>query len=162
MNDIKKSIRKNQDILSSLGYAIIIFNLWAIVKSLLYYTCAPETYTNAINLIDSNIETSNFWLWAILIVAVEFLVRIFIGISAIKEGKNTISKKIVYLILSIILTVFAVLNIVSDIYIIFIEINRIAIVSIVVDAFSLAIFLGIIISGIKIKKYYKMIKGENN
>lgn len=160
--EIKKSqILKNKDILATSGYALIIFTLWSIVKALLYFYFAPDFVQTVLEeLTVYGLGDINYITY--ICIAVDFAVKIFIGLCAIGEGKKHKNESYFYIILSFVLIVFSLISIASDLYLLIKYIDAISIVvlSLVVDLILTYIIISIAVCAIKNKKY-KNIKGVN-
>ena len=83
-------LRKNQDTLKIVGLGVIAFGAWSIVKSILYTTAQWSSIKEEIVVPEAN-ETIAKMVYIFMIavtMVVEIAVRLYIGRSAIAEGKG--------------------------------------------------------------------------
>ena len=77
-------LRKNQDTLKIVGLGVMVFGVWSIVKTILYTTAQWSSITEEIVVPEANV-----YLFMIAVtMVVEIAVRLYIGRSAIAEGKG--------------------------------------------------------------------------
>lgn len=83
-------LRKNQDTLKIVGLGVMAFGAWSIVKSILYTTAQWSSIKEEIVVPEAN-ETIAKMVYIFMIavtMVVEIAVRLYIGRSAIAEGKG--------------------------------------------------------------------------
>ena len=83
-------LRKNQDTLKIVGLGVMVFGVWSIVKTILYTTAQWSSITEEIVVPEAN-ETLAKMVYIFMIavtMVVEIAVRLYIGRSAIAEGRG--------------------------------------------------------------------------
>ena len=83
-------LRKNQDTLKIVGLGVMVFGVWSIVKTILYTTAQWSSITEEIVVPEAN-ETIAKMVYIFMIavtMVVEIAVRLYIGRSAIAEGRG--------------------------------------------------------------------------
>ena len=153
--DIKKQIRKNQDLLSSCGYGVIIFLLWSFVKLTIYIINLwpdagqpfdPERKIYIISLISSS--------------SVQLIIGLIAGYLTYKEGKHDKKCGLILRIFSIILVIMGIGFVVGDSYL-FVELGEfdvILLVTLIIDLLYLFFCIVVMVSALKLSKLYKLDK----
>lgn len=148
-------LRKNQDTLKIVGLGVMAFGAWSIVKSILYTTAQWSSIKEEIVVPEAN-ETIAKMVYIFMIavtMAVEILVRLYIGRSAIAEGKGERRRPgyvvVAFLITAIGLTLTVTAFVVPGIRI---EPNLEALMSLFVEITSAVITLEMCWSAIRVRK----------
>ena len=83
-------LRKNQDTLKIVGLGVMVFGVWSIVKTILYTTAQWSSITEEIVVPEANATLAKMvYLFMIAVtMVVEIAVRLYIGRSAIAEGRG--------------------------------------------------------------------------
>ena len=106
---MKKALLKSEDNLVSNGRGVIAFSVWTVIKSfMLMFQNNPTSKVESLNLPHSLLEWIVCMLVLFLIMAVLTGPRLYIGISAISEGKGS-RKRRGYIILA---TLIVLLNLI--------------------------------------------------
>ncbi len=174
---MEREIRRNQSNLIILGTGIIAFGAWTIVRFLFTYFMQLDylkAYTG--NEIKSNLlagskavvtdEMINTFLTIVLvailaILVVDIILRLFVGLSARKEGRGN-KKGYGYLIAAVILIIIHAVSVVMDLLSIF-EGNYLSLetyISIIVDTSSAIIVIELIVSSVRLKKLTSQINNQ--
>lgn len=162
-----KKKRKYQNTLIIAGRGIILFGVWNILKFLMMYFFAGDMLTDTIVAYTPEIETEfirnvvsiAFIVIALIYIAFDFLLRVYVGRCAKAAGRGEKTKKTYIVIASLML----VISLVSDIFGLFSITEGISvtdtIVSIVVDLTSCYILADLIWASVRL---IQIEKGENN
>ena len=152
-------IRKNRDILSISGKALILFGIWSIVRLFLFKILDSEVLASVLlfpetELLDAAFIESAFDI-TIIVLVINLLLRIFIGASAIAEGSGR-KKSIFYIVLAIIYIIY---SLISDILVIINPIydkTSIAVISpLIIDFSSCFALIMIVIASFSCRKLIK-------
>ncbi|MBQ8468376.1 MAG: hypothetical protein IJ542_01320 [Clostridia bacterium] len=152
--------RKYQSILLLSGTALIVFSMWDILKIIFSFVFSPTQQFIIMALFDFNEQTI---IYAIIIFAllalIEFLINLFIALSAKAEARGK-KKSVFYLVVLCILLAVFVANFVSSLIIYIPAITDIlsAIDAIIMSAVSFASIFAlteILISSIGLRKINK-------
>ena len=148
-------LRKNQDTLKIVGLGVMAFGAWSIVKSILYTTAQWSSIKEEIVVPEAN-ETIAKMVYIFMIavtMVVEIVVRLYIGRSAIAEGKGERRRPgyvvVAFLITAIGLTLTVTAFVVPGIRM---ELNLEALVSLFVEITSAVITLEMCWSAIRVRK----------
>ncbi len=115
--------RKNTDTLAILGWGVILFCVWSIVKTIaMYVTSADEVKSllkevTGLKHIDNSILIMLFAFFG-TIVAVDVFMRIYVGLTAraVARGKK---KGVGYIVVTYLLIIIYIVEIAVDIYMVF-------------------------------------------
>ena len=148
-------LRKNQDTLKIVGLGVMAFGAWSIVKSILYTTAQWSSIKEEIVVPEAN-ETIAKMVYIFMIavtMVVEIVVRLYIGRSAIAEGKGERRRPgyvvVAFLITAIGLTLTVTAFVVPGIRM---ELNLEALVSLFVEITSAVITLEMCWSAVRVRK----------
>ena len=99
-------LRKNQDTLKIVGLGVMVFGVWSIVKTILYTTAQWSSITEEIVVPEANATLAKMVYLVMIAVtmAVEIAVRLYIGRSAIAEGRGE-RRRPGYVIVALLITV---------------------------------------------------------
>ena len=92
-NDMERKLRKQQSLLVDAGTGVILFGVWGVAKVNLYLGLSP-IFLEAIHLMAQEVDFSEkmfvaiIWFIAAMWMAMEMGVRLYVGLSAIAEGKG--------------------------------------------------------------------------
>ena len=160
---MEAKIRKNQSKLICSGAAVIAFGLWSIVRVFLMRFMDPislEQFWDA----PDNIPQEDFYflIFVVLLVflVIDLLLRLYIGLSAIREGKGK-RKRIVYVVVAFL---YGLLSAVSDpqyfIETAESEITLTGVAMTVVDLTSCIAMFEIVVSSVRLRRLQKSTDGE--
>ena len=83
-------LRKNQDTLKIVGLGVMAFGAWSIVRAILYTTLQWNSIIE--NMVEQELSAKTagimYIIVSVMIMAVEIAIRLYIGRSAIAEGKG--------------------------------------------------------------------------
>ena len=148
-------LRKNQDTLKIVGLGVMAFGAWSIVKSILYTTAQWSSIKEEIVVPEANetIAKMVYLFMIAVILTVEIAIRLYIGRSAIAEGRGERRRPgyvvVAFLITAIGLTLTVTAFVVPGIRM---ELNLEALVSLFVEITSAVITLEMCWSAIRVGK----------
>ena len=160
-DDLQIRLRKNQSTLVAVGWGVIVFGIWSVIKGVLVTAFNTETLAE----VSEQGTPAVLMFWAILAVflAIDLWLRLYVGLSAINEGKGK-KKRWGYIILALFMALFGFALLVVTVVLIGRneeESMMRAIVSIVVDLTSGITFVEMAVSAIKVKRLERMLaRGE--
>lgn len=115
---MERKLRRNQNTLTIIGFGVILFGIWSMIKILLQYTLDQSQFQEMVHSLKTSINgesgmmvTEKFIVFFILITTAIMMFttvcfRLYIGISAIREGLGRKrGKGYFYLILAAILVI---------------------------------------------------------
>ena len=148
-------LRKNQDTLKIVGLGVMAFGAWSIVKSILYTTAQWSSIKEEIVVPEAN-ETLAKMVYLFMIavtMAVEIAIRLYIGRSAVAEGKGE-RKGPGYIVVAFLITLIGLALTFTAIVVpgIRIELNLEALMSLFVEITSAVITLEMCWSAIRVRK----------
>ena len=156
------------------GTGIIMFGAWAAIKVYSAILLAKDSTISQFRetMIDETepISDSDLLIWIIIFatiyVLIELSVRVYVGRSAISEGRGTASGRL-YLVLTFILILAALAAVLLDVLVVLNDIagqsaegeltRQDAWTSLVIDLTSLVMMVQMMISAFRIKKYKRML-----
>ena len=148
-------LRKNQDTLKIVGLGVMVFGVWSIVKTILYTTAQWNSITEEITVPEANATLAKMvYLFMIAVtMAVEIAVRLYIGRSAIAEGKGE-RKGPGYIVVAFLITLIGLALTASAIVIpgIHIELNLDLLASLFVEITSAVITFEMCWSAVRVRK----------
>ena len=99
---MEAKIRKHQDILRCSGYAVILFGAWSIIRMVMLRIIDPLELDSLLAVADAesdmDLETIAF-VSLLVLLALDLLFRLYVGRSAIKEGRGG-EKRLFYVLLA--------------------------------------------------------------
>lgn len=160
---MEAKIRKNQSHLICSGAAVIAFGLWSIIRISLMRFMDPVSLEEFWKIPDElSREKYYFLVFTILLVllVIDLLLRLYIGLSAIREGKGK-RKRIVYVIVAFL---YGLVSVVSDpeyfIETAGSEITLTGVAMTVVDLTSCIALFEITVSSIRLRRLLKSTDGK--
>lgn len=90
-------IRRHQNNLIYGGMAVILFTVWFIAKCIVIEFIHPVKLPPGIDL-DPEVERIIIYVIAVILMVMDLLVRVYIGRSAIAEGRGKLKKKPTYIV----------------------------------------------------------------
>lgn len=117
MKSVETKIRKYQSILICSGIGVILFGVWSIVRLVLMVYMDEAHLLNLIGASDMMTIRNDIDVETIKKVAISFsfafltfdlIARIYIGMSAIKEGRGQYKKRITYIVIAVICALISV------------------------------------------------------
>lgn len=144
--------RKAEVNLKSLGTGVILFGAWTFIKFAVSYLIYG--FGNNDLLDDNTTVIFNVIVWSVI--AVAFLIRLYIGRSAHSESEGK-RKHIFYLILTGSLVFIDILAIIAEFYLMFTEDYGILsmLITILIDVTSVVIMIELMVNAITIRKLRK-------
>ena len=153
-------LRKNQDTLNFVGLGVMAFGAWSIVRTILYTTLQWNSIIE--NMVEQELSAKTagimYVIVSVMIMAVEIAIRLYIGRSAIAEGKGE-RKRSGYIVVAFLI---ALLNL-SLMFSFFMllgtrtEISLDALVTMFVELTSTVILLEMCQSAIRVRKLRRQI-----
>lgn len=168
----QRRLRRSQSTLVIVGTGIIIFGAWAALKVYSAILLGTENTIAEfrVTVIDESdpISDSDLLKWIIIFatiyVLIELSVRVYVGRSAISEGRGTASGRL-YLVLTFILILAALAAVLLDVLVVLNDIagkstegevtRQDAWTSLVIDLTSLVMMVQMMISAFRVRKYKK-------
>lgn len=152
---VEAKIRKLENNLVTIGTGIVILSLWTLFKTILYVI----VYWSKVNSILSTLTplTAAFVLGLVFAaILIEFVLHSFIGLSARSEGEGKKIHPIYLIITGIILVLYSALILIEFLLLFKVEyFSLTSVVSIVIDATSLAFLIDMIFSSVRLRKLRK-------
>ena len=104
--EMERRLRKSQNNLVVIGYGVIAFGVWSVIKIVLY--TALNTDINMLSAEGETVPVEVFWFIMLVFLAFELSLRLYVGFSAVYEGRGR-KKRFGYIILALLmaLTSFA-------------------------------------------------------
>lgn len=153
-------LRKNQSDLAAIGLGVIAFGVWSVIKTVLGVALDPENYL-------ASFEGDRYMLLAFWIIlggalAIDLALRLFIGRSAIAEGKGK-KRRAGYIVLALLMAVLSfVLLTVGLILQGTSSFTGTAVVTMVVELTSDVLLLEMCISAIRIRRIKRKMTGAES
>lgn len=163
---MERKLRKQQSLLVDAGTGVILFGVWSVAKINLYLGLSP-IFLEALHIMARDIEMDEKLLIGILwfVVAVwlvaEMSVRLYIGMSAIAEGKGQ-KKGSLYLVVAAALlstTLSQAWKTFGPEALAISNIGMSLILSFCMELISIYVILELLITGIRVKRLKKQLKG---
>ena len=153
-------LRKNQDTLKIVGLGVMAFGAWSIVRAILYTTLQWNSIIE--NMVEQELSAKTagimYVIVSVMIMAVEIAIRLYIGRSAIAEGKGE-RKRSGYIVVAFLIALMDL----SLMFFFFIllgtrtEISLDALVTMFVELTSTVILLEMCQSAIRVRKLRRQI-----
>lgn len=163
---MERKLRKQQSLLVDAGTGVILFGIWGVAKINLYLGLSP-IFLEALHImaqeieIDEKIIAAILWILVAMWLVMEMGVRLYVGISAMAEGRG---KKKGYLYLVVAASLLGVT--LSQGWSTFgpealakSGINMSLILSFCMELVSVYVILELLIAGIRVKRLKKLLKG---
>lgn len=126
LNQIR--LRKYQNRLTVSGTAVIAFGVWGIIRAALFFLTQSVDIIKALGIehevkklegelpgVDIRFISSGIFLgFVFLIMALDVLLRYYIGRSAILEGRGLKKKSIVYIVIAVIMIIILIIGFIPD------------------------------------------------
>ena len=148
-------LRKNQDTLKIVGLGVMVFGVWSIVKSILYTTAQWSSIVEEITVpeVSETIMKTMYLFMIAVILTVEIAIRLYIGRSAVAEGKGE-RKRPGYIVVAFLIALISLALTFTAIVVpgIRIELNLEALMSLFVEITSAVITLEMCWSAIRVRK----------
>lgn len=147
-----KELRKNLSILKWSGVATIVFEIWSIVKFVLFSIYNPDEINKLFEITgDSDFAIFIVWAVAILFILIDASFRFYVGRNAIKASKGKPITNF-FITIAIIILLFTLYTLISN----FTDDNpmsklEVFALSFIVDASSAFINIELIVAAIKVK-----------
>lgn len=160
---METKLRKYTDDLRISAYGVILFGIWSVLKCIMYFTMDTGIFELLFNDSIDPSETNLTIVVTYMVLGLDLLLRLIVGIAAIKESKG-VKKSMAYIVVSAIMFVFYGVVLVYSFADIFKYTNVPFIidqlVTFLVDATSLYAMGDMIFSGCKVKSLRKMAEKE--
>ena len=120
----ERKLRQYEHILAISGVGVVAFGLWSVVKAVLYFILFPnEEVEEQIlsegfsSMEDAGLSDQHALIIIIIIVLVlmnlDFLLRLYVGKSAVADGRGTRKKRFVYVVWAMLIAAGLIFNMVS-------------------------------------------------
>ena len=159
-NELQIKLRKNRDTLKIVGSGVIAFGIWSVIKALLYSELNMGTFLASIEespvLTEAMLKTA-FRIIIAIILLIDLAIRLFVGLSAIGEGRGK-RKHYVYIAMAFLI---AAVSFISVFFLILkpgedsslLEL----VVTLVIEVTSAVTLMQMCFSAIRVKKLYKQL-----
>ena len=165
-------MRKYQNLLDCVGTGVIMFGLWAMIKSAMTLILSMDQIKLLVETMGVPEEDFASTIPMMVIgVAVVFgtdmVLRLIIGLSARKEARSRdLKNRLGYMVFAVILCIISVGSLFADTLQLRLgpspEIMMDAIIAIIIDATSIVMTVELIVAGLKVKRYKKMIAASKS
>ena len=153
-------LRKNQDTLKIVGLGVMAFGAWSIVRTILYTTLQWNSIIE--NMVEQELSAKTagimYVIVSVMIMAVEIAIRLYIGRSAIAEGKGK-RKRPGYIVVAFLIALMN-LGLMFSFFMLLgarTEISLDALVTMFVELTSTVILLEMCQSAIRVRKLLRQI-----
>lgn len=102
--EIERHLRKGQNNLVVIGYGVIAFGIWSVIKTVLY--TALNTGTNMLSSEEETVSIVMFWIMMFVFLVFELSLRLYVGFSAVYEGRGR-KKRFGYIILALLMALIS-------------------------------------------------------
>lgn len=153
-------IRKYQNTLVVAGNGVILFGLWNIVKCIMMFLFTDDRIWAAIEELEIEVADSRLIYYILIVIVsilllVEMILRVYVGRSAIKEGKGKQGKK-GYLIVAVVFGIALLANDVATFWAMSLETLELdTIMSAIVDLTSCYAVFDLVYSAIRLRLWQK-------
>ena len=103
-SQLQLRLRKNQSDLVAIGLGVIAFGVWSVIKTVLYVAFHTESVLGSLE--GDKYLILTFWILLGGVLAIGLALRLYIGLSAIAEGKGK-KRKAGYIVLSLLMSVLS-------------------------------------------------------
>ena len=103
-SQLQLRLRKNQSDLVAIGLGVIAFGVWSVIKTVLYVAFHTESVLGSLE--GDKYLILTFWVLLGGVLAIGLALRLYIGLSAIAEGKGK-KRKAGYIVLSLLMSVLS-------------------------------------------------------
>lgn len=156
---MEKALRKQQNLLVDAGKSLIMFGIWAVAKVNMYLGMS-SVFAEALALATQNPEliggysVNIFWIAIVVFLVTGFAVRLYIGLSAIAEGKGR-KKGWGYLLLTAGLLLFNLQINWQAFELDMGQVNASMVLSFVLELASMYVMVDLMIASIRVKRLRK-------
>lgn len=102
--EMERRLRKSQNNLVVIGYGVIAFGVWSVIKIVLY--TALNTDINMLSAEGETVPVEVFWFIMLIFLAFELSLRLYVGFSAVYEGRGR-KKRFGYIILALLMALIS-------------------------------------------------------
>ena len=102
-------LRKDRNTLVVVGAGVIAFGVWSVIKAVM--DAAVNIETLLVTRSGERLSPAAFWIALAVIVAIELALRVYVGRSAIAEGRG-VKKGALYIVLAILMGLISLLSVV--------------------------------------------------
>ncbi|MBQ6365982.1 MAG: hypothetical protein IJI61_06155 [Oscillospiraceae bacterium] len=157
-------LRKSEESLRTVGLCVIAFGIWSIIKTILLYTSALNSFLAEIpdSEFSENTLRAVFLFLQVFILAIDIGIRLYIARSSIDEGRGK-KKRVGYIVLGFLIAAFNMLGM-AAMAVITVSGGKMAevsisniIISLIVEISSISVMLEMCVSGIRVKKLRGML-----
>lgn len=151
-------IRKAEIELTTLGSGVIAFGAWTFIKTALNYIFIGFDAVEDQDEITKTTVVILTW----VIIAVDLLVRVYVGFSARAEGRNKRRKTPLYIILAGGVLFFTVIIALAEIVMLVLMTGGLLnlLVNIIIDITSGVMLLELMINAVRVRRYRKEVQKE--
>lgn len=159
MDEVK--LRRYRNLLIISGTGVIAFGVWSVVKTILFLTLTPD-YLRLDDIGDigeAEMSLVKIFVFVILgvIMAIELLLRLYIGLSARAEGYGK-KKRIVYVVVAAIILVLSLWSIITSFHVSEYDSLLDMAVSLLLELTSAAAFFEVIYASYMVRRLQKKAK----
>ena len=149
MKEVK--MRRYQNLLTVSGLGVIVFGLWSVLKTILLLFFKKELLANVP---DDTLFRVILFIIIGLILLIDFLIRLYVGLSARTEGFGK-KKGYAYIVFAVILALLSLTSLVMIFFDSTITSITELVVSVIVEATSLVVVIELLVAAFTVKKLQK-------
>lgn len=160
MQSLEAKIRKQQSVLICSGLGMILFGIWSIIRFLLMKYIDASWFEELLGTFDE-LPQADYQKIVVMIVLVILLldlaIRLYVGLSAIREGSGFYRKHVTYIVIAFLYALFNIWADMSQMGTFFSEDIPFGIVTNVITDLTIQIAtVEIIVSAIRVRYFEKM------
>ncbi len=153
-------LRKTQSDLAVMGIGVIAFGVWSVIKSVLYV--ALNTESALASLEGNKYLILAFWLILGAALAIDLAFRLYVGRSAIAEGKGR-KKKNGYILLALLMSVLSFAALAAGLLSQGSSTDTDSVgATLLVELTSDVLLLGVVVSAIRVKRLSRKLTGTES
>lgn len=159
---MEKKLRKQQNLLVDAGMGVILFGIWGVAKINMYMAMSSEfaeAWQSAIQIsgVDGELFTRGLWIFISVILVIDLLSRLYIGFSAVADGKGK-KKGYGYIVLSALVLVSNLHSSWLTYSSGFQQINVNTVMGLLMEVASLYVMVEVTITAIRVRRLRKTMK----
>lgn len=156
-SELQIRLRKNQNTLVVIGWGVIAFGVWSALKVVLYSALSTDSTRTSLN---GRTEVVVFWILIGIVLALDLCLRLYVGLSAVKEGRG-VKKRKAYIVLAFLMAFISFMSFVlGPLALRGGESVGSVLVSSVVEATSCTMLVEMALSAIKVKRLTRAIEEQ--
>ena len=151
-------LRQNQNTLVVVGMGVIAFGIWSVVKTVMLAAFNTEQMTALSE--QGIVFVASFWVLLGIWLAIDLWLRLYVGLSAIHEGRGRKKRK-AYIVWAFFMALFSALGVVAGLAAIrFSKALGTTVVSVIVEITSCVLLVEMALSAIKVKRLSRQLEEQ--